>query len=662
MLDPSPTPDDRDGRLDEILGQCLQAVDQGDTLPLHELCDLHPDLADDLRRFFAQHQQFAYLASPLREALHSDGKAGSPSQPRQWTFLAPAQLSDEIGRLGNFRILEPLGEGGMGIVFVAEDLHLQRRIAVKVMKPHIAEVALSRQRFLREARALAAVQHEHIVAIHYVGEEHNVPFLVMPLLRGESLKDRLRRTPGPTWAESTRIGREIGEGLAAMHAAGLIHRDIKPSNIWLEGDRGQVKLIDFGLARPAKITDPLTVSGALVGTPSYLSPEQASGQAIDARSDLFSLGCVLYQMLTGKTPFSGTDLLTVLAQLANDDPKPPAALNRECPAPLSDLVMSLLSKRAEMRPSSAAAVAASLREIEASPSSASHNNSQTICSTEQDRASRHQLARPRLTARVLVMAVALLGIAAAATVLPSYFMPARQQRTEQPPAADPKPTALAPPAAKTPFELGKVPPLMWHNLLQTAPRDLLWQNAGGDSRRDFDPSAEVLWVQSAHQNLFSLGSVPQPGYKLQVGIRQNVWGGNVGVYFGCHPVPGEKGLDQRLQLVELRKPFNKPYFTMCRSRILMRGHIPILETFEACTVPVGEVAGAEHMLEIEVGAYSLQRVRWSGRDLAELTQPSINAYFEPADYTGEFGVYVSRSSGVFRNARFMRLTFRKDEE
>ena len=253
-----------------------------------------------------------------------------------------------------------LGRGGMGLVLEAEDLKLGRHVAIKVMRPRIASDDKARDRFLREARAAAKVEHDHIIPIYFIGEENGVPYIVMPFLKGESLDDRLKREnllPAP---DILQIGRETAEGLAAAHDQGLVHRDIKPANLWLELPRGRVKILDFGLARLNSDSGQLTQSGAILGTPAYMSPEQARNRAIDGRTDLFSLGAVLYRMATGRTPFGGSDTMSTLMALATETPTHPQFINPDLPQHLSDLIMRLLHKDPRHRPQSAREVAGQL--------------------------------------------------------------------------------------------------------------------------------------------------------------------------------------------------------------------------------------------------------------------------------------------------------------
>ncbi len=284
--------------------------------------------------------------------------------PEVYDFLAPPQAPDELGRLGPYRVLSVLGAGGMGVVFQAEDPQLRRRVALKVMKPVLAASESARKRFLREAQVTAALVHDHIVTIHQVGEDRGLPYLAMQYLQGEALADRLAREGPLPPAEAVRIGREVAAGLDAAHRGGLLHRDVKPSNIWLETTDGRdgrpaaprSRLVDFGLARSAGADASLTQPGVIVGTPMYMSPEQAGGGKVDARSDLFSLGCVLYHMCTGRPPFTGSDTIATLLLVAATEPPAPRTLNPAVPPALSDLILRLLAKDPESRPAGAGAV------------------------------------------------------------------------------------------------------------------------------------------------------------------------------------------------------------------------------------------------------------------------------------------------------------------
>jgi hypothetical protein len=300
-----------------------------------------------------------------------------PAPPPDYPFLAPPQGPEELGRLGGYRILGVLGAGAMGVVFQAEDPHLKRLVALKVLRPSLAASADFHRRFLREAQLAAAIEHEHLVTVYQAGEDRGVPFLAMKLLRGETLEERLQRAGGRLpLAAVLRVGREIAEGLAAAHAAGLIHRDIKPANIWLEEathadagalSGGRVKIVDFGLARGSEPDAQFTQAGAVIGTPAYMAPEQANAAAVDARCDLFSLGVVLYRACTGRLPFGGKDTLSVLSALATQTPPPPHRLVPALPRACSALVMRLLAKDPADRPQSAREVVEALAALERAP-------------------------------------------------------------------------------------------------------------------------------------------------------------------------------------------------------------------------------------------------------------------------------------------------------
>jgi DNA-directed RNA polymerase subunit RPC12/RpoP len=286
-----------------------------------------------------------------------------PSIDAAW-LLDPSRGPGALAEFGSYRILSVLGKGGMGIVYRAQDPQLQREVAIKMLLPSVAAEPESRQRFLREARATAAIENDHVVAIYQVGEERGIPYLVMPFLKGETLEHwQQRHRPAPV-ADILRLGREIATGLAAAHARGLIHRDVKPSNIWLEAPSGRVKILDFGLARVVEETGGLTQTGMVAGTPAFMAPEQARAEPLDQRCDLFSLGTVLYGLCTGVLPFQGRTTTAVLTALALDAPPPVAALNPTLPHELADLVMQLLAKKPAERPQSAREVINRLQAIQ----------------------------------------------------------------------------------------------------------------------------------------------------------------------------------------------------------------------------------------------------------------------------------------------------------
>jgi serine/threonine protein kinase len=270
-------------------------------------------------------------------------------------FLQPSTRPDSLGRIGHYEVLQILGKGGFGIVFRAFDEVLQRVVGLKVLAPAIAATSPARKRFLREARSSAQVRHENVVQVYAV-EERPLPYLVMEFVPGETLQQRIDRTGPLEAAEIVQIGRQIAEGLAAAHATGLIHRDIKPGNVLIEGGTQKVKITDFGLARAADDAS-LTQSGVLAGTPMYMAPEQAEGEKLDHRADLFSLGSVLYVMASGRPPFRASNTYAVLKRVVEDNPRPIQEVIPETPQWLCDLIAKLQAKKPEDRFQSAGEVA-----------------------------------------------------------------------------------------------------------------------------------------------------------------------------------------------------------------------------------------------------------------------------------------------------------------
>ena len=271
-------------------------------------------------------------------------------------FLTPSDQPGSIGKLGPYEVTEVVGQGGMGIVLKAFDPSLHRVVAVKVLAPYLAHNPQARKRFVREAQAIAAVSHDHVITIHAIDESAEQPKIVMQFVAGRSLQQKIDAEGSLELKEILRIGMQTASGLAAAHAQGLVHRDVKPSNILLENGIQRVKLTDFGLARAVDDAS-LTQSGAIAGTPQYMAPEQANGDAVDYRADLFSLGSVLYAMCVGHSPFRASTTMGVLKRVCHDPPRPIQELNPDIPDWLCAIVMKLLNKKPEDRFESARSVA-----------------------------------------------------------------------------------------------------------------------------------------------------------------------------------------------------------------------------------------------------------------------------------------------------------------
>ncbi|MFK7734771.1 MAG: serine/threonine-protein kinase, partial [Pirellulaceae bacterium] len=299
--------------------------------------------------------QLSGLHDVLREETSEDGQEGDSNTAQVASVLSTLKPTDDprmLGRLGPYEVSGVVGAGGMGIVLKGHDLSLERTVAIKVLAPHLASSGAARKRFAREAKAAAAVLHPNIMSIHGVKNDGPLPYLVMPYMRGASLQKRIDAQGPLSTKEILRVGSQIAAGLAAAHAQGLVHRDIKPANMMLENGLETVAITDFGLARAVDDAT-MTRSGVIAGTPQYMSPEQARGEVIDARSDLFSLGSLIYAMCTGRSPFRAETSFGVLQRIANESPRDIVQVNAEIPTWLCDLVAWLHEKSPDRRIQSA---------------------------------------------------------------------------------------------------------------------------------------------------------------------------------------------------------------------------------------------------------------------------------------------------------------------
>jgi Protein kinase domain len=376
-------------------------------------------------------------------------------------------------RLGPYEILAPLGKGGMGEVYKAHDARLDRVVAIKVLPSHLAADPEARSRFDREARAIAGLNHPNICALFDVGRDVGHDFLVMELLEGETLQDRLGRGPFGI-GQLVDCGLALVDALDAAHTRGLIHRDLKPANIFLT-TRGVPKILDFGLAKtletPDAVTRPneamLTGQGTMLGTIAYMSPEQLRGETLDARTDLFSLGLVLYEMATGQRAFGGETSAVVSAGILGHDAPPPRRLRPDLPPHLEDTILKAIEKDRSLRCQSAVELRADLMRIKREGrDSAQTAASAVVTPTEAPAAPGATRNKGRLiaAAAVLLFGVALGGgywwsqrpspstAESTASVAPSPGPPAPQPAVPQPTTAA-VPTSdrsAAPPGASMP--------------------------------------------------------------------------------------------------------------------------------------------------------------------------------------------------------------------
>ena len=316
-------------RVATILESCLFALEHGERLSPEELIEAHPDLAEPLGKCLT-------TLMTLHAAVHGDAAPTSGDSPE------PGM------RLGDYVLEEQIGRGGMGVVYRAKQISLDRSVAIKLLPNSHLLSPLQLRRFLLESRAVAQLQHANIVPVYAVGQESNTHYFAMQLISGCSLEKVDYRTwSGQGCRPLISAAIELSDALTHAHASGIIHRDVKPSNILLD-EQGKVWITDFGLALCQSDTR-LTMSGDLIGTMNYMSPEQSQGKPVDERTDIYSLGATLYELVTGQAAFPGKVRAEVFRAVENDEPKPPRQLNAQCPYDLETIILKAMSKSRDDR-------------------------------------------------------------------------------------------------------------------------------------------------------------------------------------------------------------------------------------------------------------------------------------------------------------------------
>ncbi len=342
----------------------LDAVDR--TAYLDEACRGDPDLRREVESLLAA---FAAHGSDVRHVLGQlllAPQAGVETPPLD-SKLDPYRLTGQT--ISHYQVLEKLGGGGMGVVYKALDEKLDRTVALKFLPPHLSMDAESKARFIHEAKAASALDHANICTIYDIDEtEQGQLFIAMAFYQGETLKAKIARRPFPL-EEALAYAIQVADGLSRAHDAGIVHRDVKPANVMIT-DRGRVKIVDFGLAKVAGQTQ-LTQAGTTLGTVAYMSPEQARGEVVDARTDIWSLGVVLYEMVTGQTPFRGDYQEAVLYAIQHEEPEPLTGLRTGVPPALEHVVMKCLAKDPAQRYQHVDEVPVDLRALETTPGTVS---------------------------------------------------------------------------------------------------------------------------------------------------------------------------------------------------------------------------------------------------------------------------------------------------
>jgi serine/threonine protein kinase len=421
-------------------------------------------------------------------------------------------VSQAPDRLGPYEIRSEIGSGGMGVVYLGWDPQLNRKVAVKTLRPELARDAAARNLFLREARAIAAISHPNVTQIYFIGEQDNTVFFAMEYLEGKSLQQLLQDEGKVSADLAVNLVRQAAEGLKAAADRGIVHRDIKPSNLVLGAD-SKLKVTDFGLAKQTLFDPNTDASTILIGTADYLSPERASGQGSDLRSDIYSLGATAYELVTGRPPFRGATTIAVIMQHVRERVPEPRRFCPDLPYPLSALILRMLAKQPETRPQDYDAL---LKQLDRLPSLIDSAASQAAAASTTPVPELGELhARPRQRSWVgITLAVALISLVG----LGAWNHLSREEQPEPSVDAEAKPTEPTAPDYRPPTQNGTAPESL-------AARPDLMSAAPPQSSATARANLTILQQQhefTAEGDLHITGTVSNTGERRAAGARIRV--------------------------------------------------------------------------------------------------------------------------------------------
>jgi serine/threonine protein kinase len=599
-----------------VQSEILRRREAGEQPALEDYLTRFPNRADLLRR------EWPALSAPPTKAWEDSHGSGTTVAESRSLPPAPPPPSPAGLRLPGLELHEKVGEGGMGFVYRARDVRLDQPRAIKVIRRGAFGTEEARERFNREAKAVARLDHPGVVRIFQLGEHEDTLFICMDFVEGGSLQTRLRNGPLEARAAAELVC-QLALAVQHAHDHHVLHRDLKPGNVLLTA-AGEPKVSDFGLAKLLDTDDDLTVAGAVLGTPSYMAPEQAEGRSSEVRecTDVWALGTILYECLTGKQAFKGETRSETLEQVRHHAPVPPREVRPEVPVELESVCLKCLEKDPARRCASAAELAAGLRDW---------LDARTVVLLRAPRTRR--VSRRRLA--IGLAAALVVGVAAGL-----FFLP-KNDRVPVPPP-EPPTTAKPPPG-----------PGEWQDLLAREPAPLRWPDWMKKELR-YEATARTLHVSASDRGLVKLGETKAARWRLAVKFQQTPWVGNVGLFFGYRAEAGDGEPGDRYQVIELVSNGQAPAvpFRLAWTVETHRG-APPREQFVGRGVAASEefrLAPGEHTLELAAGPDGLESAALDGKVVLRTARP---AKPPAADCRGVFGVYVHNGNGTLSESQFL---------